>query len=111
MHIRITGTMGKMDEEGIPWPVPLKGYEGYIKDVGEYWPEDPNEPKDPKDWEEYRRNLPRPQEASLPHRQGHICTSGCPACLPSSLSADVELSAQGGRLHRNVDISYIQPAE
>lgn len=111
MHVRITGTMGKMDDDGIPWPIPLKGYEGYIKEVNEYWPKDPNEPNHPKEQEEYRRKLPRPYKASLAHQQGYRCTSGCPACLPLSLSVDVELSARGGQLHRNVDVAYIQPSE
>lgn len=111
MHVRITGTMGKIDADGFLCPVPFKGYEGYIKEVNEYWPKDPKEPDDPDDREEYRRKLPRPQNASLSHQQGHLCASGCPACLPLSVSVGVALSAQGGQLHRNVDISYIQPLE
>lgn len=111
MHIRITGTLGRMSEDGFACPVPFKGYEAYINEVNEYWQKDPNEPKEPQDREEYRRNLPRPQEASLFHQQGYFCTSGCLACLPLSLSVDVELSAQAGRLVRNVDIAYIQPFE
>lgn len=111
MHVRITGTLGKMEKDGFVCPVPFKGYEAYIKEVNEHWQEDPNEPKDPQDREEYRRNLPRPQEASLFHQQGYFCTSGCPACLPQSLSVNVELSAQAGGLVRNVDIAYIQPFE
>ena len=100
-----------MDEEGISLPVQLKGYEAYIRAVNEYWPKDRNEPNDPNDREEYIHSFPRPQEATLSHQQGHLCPSGCPACLPLTLSVDVELPAQGGRLHRNVDISYIQPSE
>jgi hypothetical protein len=111
MHVRITGTLGKMEKDGFVRPVPFKGYEAYVKEVHEYWQEDPNEPKDPQGRDEYRRSLPRPEEASLLHQQGYFCTSGCPACLPHSLSVDVELPAQGGHVVQNVDIAYIQPLE
>lgn len=111
MHVRITGTLGKMEQDGFVCPISFKGYEGYIREVNEYWRDDPNEPKDPQSREEYRRSLPRPTEASLLHQQGHTCTSGCPACLPHSLSVDVELSAKGGQPVQNVDIAYIQPLE
>jgi hypothetical protein len=111
MHVRITGTMGKICEDGYTCPVPSKGYEGYIKSVNEYWPKEPGEPKEPSERMEYHRNVPRPQEASLSHRQGYTCTSGCPACLPASLSVDVIIPAQGSRLLQKLDICFIQPSE
>jgi hypothetical protein len=111
MHVRITGTMGKICEDGYTCPVPCKGYDAYIKSVNEYWPKDLEAPNDAIEWIKYYRSLPRPKEASLSHQQGYICASGCPACLPMSLSVDIEIPAQGLRLLQKLDICFIQPAE
>jgi hypothetical protein len=101
MHICIVGTLGKLDPKGSKFSIPLKGYDGYIKAVNEY-----SEDKAYLDV-----NQTRPQEAHPRHEMGHHCPSGCPTCLPESLTVDVQISAQEGRLQKNVDIMHIRPAE
>jgi hypothetical protein len=105
MPVRIVDTLGVIGEGGIKLKTSLKGYEGYIKSVNEYSKAELN--LDP-DQSKFQR---KPIWAPVTHQTGCYCASGCPVCLPQRVSVDVALSAQGGRLEQDINISFIRPSK
>jgi hypothetical protein len=103
MHVCITETMGKFGSDSRPLRTALKGYRGYIVNVTEIAPKEPPI-VDPN-------GIDKRYIVASHHSQEHHCPSGCPACLPDSIAVDVQISAQGGQVHRQLDIAFVQPAE
>ena len=106
MPVCIVDLLGLVRQDGIKVTNPWKGYEGYIKSVNEHSEVelelDPNQ-------QSFR---PKPGYAPVTHQTGRYCTSGCPVCLPQTISVVVVLSAQvGGKSEQTIDIAFIRPSK
>jgi hypothetical protein len=106
MPVSIVDLLGMIRQDGIKITNPWKGYEGYIKSVNEHSEVDLELDSNQQSFR------PKPGYAPVTHQTGRYCTSGCPVCLPQTISVVVVLSAQvGGKSEQTIDIAFIRPSK